>query len=81
MAAAKTTLTLFVHSVAPGDFAAKGTVGGKTMDVTIPGVVVELVSDDESMSQTLRLQADDAAAFDGAKEGDEVTVTYTRNAD
>lgn len=78
MAAPKTSLNLIVASCSEGEFPAQAEVAGRMVDVKVPGLIVELVSTDGSMSQTLRLTAGDAAAFEGAKRGDAVSVTYTR---
>lgn len=72
----KVQLRLTVHSSAPGEFPARATVAGREIDVKVPGHVVELVSADGSMSQTLRLTDDqfDAEVF---AVGEEVAVTYS----
>lgn len=76
----RTQITLFVHSCSESRFPARATIAGQEVDVEVPGLVVELVSEDSSMSQTLRLTPADAAAFEGAEEGDQVVVTYDRTA-
>lgn len=78
MAALKTSLNLIIASCVEGEFPAQAEVAGRVVDVKVSGLIVELVSADGSMSQTLRLTAADAAAFKGAKRDDAVLVTYTR---
>lgn len=78
MASPKTSLRFTVASCAAGEFPATAEVAGRPVEVKVPGLIVELVSADGSMSQTLRLTDADADAFKDAKRGDEVAVTYTR---
>jgi hypothetical protein len=78
MAAKKIDLRFTVHSVGPGRFPARATVAGREVDVEVPGVIVELVSADGSMSQTLRLLPEDPeVAAEIFAVGEEVVATYT----
>lgn len=77
-AAPKVQLRLMVHSCVAGEFAAKAEVAGAERDVKVPGLIVELVSADGSMSQTVRVVPDkpeDAAEVFAV--GEEVLVTYS----
>jgi hypothetical protein len=55
-------LAYTVHSCAPTPVTATVTRNGKEMQVTIPGLVVELVPDDGTATMTLRFIPDDMEA-------------------
>jgi len=61
-------LKYFVHTASQEDFTAKATVAGVERDVKVPGLAVEMVSEDGSMSHTFRFVPDDmekaVAAFE-----------------
>ena len=68
-----------VHSCSETDVAVKATVAGREVMATIPGLVVELTSDDESMGHTYRFTPDD---LDEAKAlftiGAQITITFSK---
>lgn len=57
-----TAIRYVVHSCARQSFEMPVQVGDRTMVATMQGLVVELVSDDKSMTHTLRLQPEDLIA-------------------
>ena len=72
-------LTFNVHSSEPADFAVKVSFNGKEIDATVTGLVVELVSEDGSMSQVLRLTEDVEAMRALFVTDGSVTATYTKD--
>lgn len=66
-----------VHSVARSPFTVKAMVGKSEVDAQIEGLVVELVSEDSSMTQTLRLYENVDHAEEVFTQDAEVTVTYS----
>lgn len=74
----KLAINFVVHSCVADRFAATATVAGKEKTVTVDGLVIELVSEDGSMSQTIRVDPDDLeGAFAAYKVGAIVKATYT----
>ncbi len=66
-----------VHSVSEAPFTVSATVGGKQRDVSITGLIVEIVSEDGSMSHTLKLTDDLDAARALFVVGANVTLTVS----
>lgn len=66
-----------VHSCVEDDFAVAATVGGREVEAKISGLVVELVSDDESMGHTFKFIPDNFEIKDALTDGAEVTVTLS----
>lgn len=64
-----------VHSAHVTEFPVKAIVGGKEIEAKVPGVVIELVSDDGSMGHTFRYIPEDASDLEGFAVGTPVTVT------
>lgn len=60
------------------NFPAKASVGGREMAVEVPGIVVEAVSDDESMGHTFRFVPEDLeAALAAFAPGADLTVSLS----
>lgn len=66
-----------VHSVSEAPIVAIAQVGGKDREVSMPGLVIEIVSDDGSMSHTLRLADDLDAAQKLFVTGKTITATFS----
>ncbi len=64
-----------VHSVAEEPVTVTAKVNGKDRDVSIEGMVVEIVSDDGTMSHTLRFSDDIDAARKLFVVGNPITLT------
>lgn len=65
-----------VHSVAPTDFAVDAVVAGKQVVATVPGIIVEAVSDDGSMGHSFKIFGEDnAAIIKRCSPGDELEIT------
>lgn len=55
-------LNYTVTSAVEVEIAVRATVAGREVDAKMPGVAIEMVSDDESMGHTFRFSPDDPAA-------------------
>jgi len=71
-----TTIEFQVHSARMDTFPVKATVAGQDMEVSAPGLIVELVTADEAMSQTLRIIQDAVALSATFVPGATVTASY-----
>lgn len=68
---------MVVHSATIDQFAATATMDGEDVAVTVPGLVVELVSPDESMTHTLRIRKNVDQAKAAFVPGAGVSATFT----
>lgn len=68
-----------VHSVSPQPFQVTAELGGKSIEATINGLVVELVTDDGSMSHVVRTT--DPKAAELFQTGAVVVATYAKDKD
>jgi hypothetical protein len=67
-----------VHSAVEDDVTMPMTLNGSTVDAKVPGLVVELVSDDGSMCHTHRFVPGDMAAAKALFEvGAKITLTFS----
>jgi hypothetical protein len=68
-----------VSSCTENEVAVKATVAGREVEAKIPGLVVELMSEDGGMGHTYRLTPDD---FEAAKDfftiGEDVILTFSK---
>lgn len=65
-----------VHSCNRDEFAATATVNGRELAVKIPGLVIEMTSEDGSMGHTFRVVPDDLEAVEAEfAVGADITVT------
>ncbi len=65
-----------VHSVAPTTFSVTATVAGKEVEATVPGVIIEAVSDDGSMGHSFKVFGESHEnIIKRASPGDELEVT------
>lgn len=71
-----TELSFTVASASMGSFPAQAEIAGNMVEVSVPGLVVELVSADGSMSQTLRITPVTDETRDLFTIGETVTATY-----
>lgn len=69
-------LNYTVHSVADAPFTITATVNGKDREVSVEGVVVELLSDDSDAAITLRLSDDIEAARKLFVTGGSIVLTF-----
>lgn len=79
--AAKASRDFLVHSVTVDPVEVLAKVNGVEMTVTVPALVVELITEDRSMSQTLRFTAADLPENNVFFEGKMVRASYTPIAD
>ena len=67
-----------VHSCSEDEFSVAATVAGREVVAKVPGLIVELTSEDGSMSHTFRFTPDDmAAAKNDYAVGNVVVATFT----
>ena len=74
-----TSIDFIIHSARMDSFPVTATVAGQEMEVNAPGLIVELITADESMSHTLRIIQDASVLSETFIPGASVTVTYTVN--